>query len=49
METENALTIAKENSKENFFEEEARLSGQRCMASNLISLTLSLFNVCWRI
>lgn len=25
METENALTIAKENSKENFFEEEARL------------------------
>ena len=25
MEAENALTIAKENSKENFFEEEARL------------------------
>lgn len=48
MEAENALTIAKENSKENFLKKKP-VYGQRCMASNLISRTLSLFNVCWRI
>ncbi len=48
METENALTIAKENSKKTFLKKKP-VYGQRCMASNLISRTLSLFNVCWRI
>lgn len=48
MDTENALTNAKESPNEIFLKKKP-VYGQRCMACNPISRTLSIFNVCWRV